>query len=204
MKNIFKLSLHLLLRTILVCILAVMAVITLGMIGSSNGQINPVISVIFGVLYFIMLMYFFIFTSWVEGGKDCNRVAIGKSKQLLSKGFISAAIVVAPIISVFLLTHFFSDYQNGIMNFLNILKLIFVWVGIYFTVPFSGGVSTTTIDGPKELPSEVQLIMTLILCGVYVAAFIGSGVGYIFGYKKISFIPKLTAKILGQNENIKK
>ena len=197
MKNVFKLSLTLFLRTILVCLLSFMAVITLTVIGSSEGYVNPVISVVFGVFYFIALLYFFIYSAWDEGKKDSNRVAIGQSKEMIYKGFLSAAIVVVPIITIFILTHVFGDYQNDIMNILNIIKLIFMWAGAYFTVPFTGGVSTTTIEPGAETDPTTAIIMTSILCGVYVASWIGSGVGYIFGYKKISFIPKLMTTFFG-------
>ena len=203
MKNIFKLALHLFLRVILVCLLSLMAVITLGTIGSSNGQINPVVSVIFGVFYFIMLVYFFILSAWTEGGKDNNRVAIGQSTEMIYKGFLSAAIVVVPVVTVFILTHVFSDYQNNVMNVLNLIKFLFMWAGIYFTVPFTGGVSTTTIELGAETDPTSALIMTAILCAVYIISWIGSGVGYIFGYKKISFIPKLMNKFFGVNYSSK-
>ena len=203
MKNIFKLSLHLILRVALVCLLSLMAVITLGTIASSNGQLNPVVSVIFGFFYFIMLVYFFILSAWTEGGKDSNRVAIGQSKEMIYKGFISSAIVVVPIVTVFVLTYVYSDYKNDTMNVLNLIKFFFMWAGVYFSVPFTGGVSTTTIDPGAETDPMVALIMTVILCAVYIIAGICAGVGYIFGYKKISFIPKLMTKYFGVNYNKK-
>ena len=204
MKKVLKLSLGLLGRTILICLLSIMAVVTLSIIASSKGQINPVVSVIFGSLYFIMLVYFFVLTAWNEGGKDSNRVAIGQSKEMIYKGFLSAAILVIPIVTVFILTHIFEDYQNNIMNILNIIKFIFMWTGIYFAVPFTGGISTTTIEPGAETDPTAALIITCILCGVYVIAGICAGVGYIFGYKKISFIPKLMTKLFGFNYDLRK
>ena len=58
MKSVFKLALGLFLRTVLVCMLSFMAIITLGMVGSANGELSPVVSVIFGLIYFFMLLYF--------------------------------------------------------------------------------------------------------------------------------------------------
>ncbi|MBQ4645701.1 MAG: hypothetical protein IJB72_08075, partial [Clostridia bacterium] len=166
MKSVLKLSLSLLLRTVLVCMLSFMAVITLGMIASSNGEINPVVAVIFGLIYLFMLLYFFTYTSWVEGGRDNNRVAIGQATEMLYKGYLSAAIVVIPIIAIFVISYVFMDVQNSVMGVLNILKLIFVWAGIYLTVPLTGGISTTTVDTEGEDPT-LALYMTLILCAVY-------------------------------------
>ncbi|MBE6890610.1 MAG: hypothetical protein E7481_01155 [Ruminococcaceae bacterium] len=203
MKSVLKLSLSLLLRTVLVCMLSFMAVITLGMIASSNGEINPVVAVIFGLIYLFMLLYFFTYTSWVEGGRDNNRVAIGQATEMLYKGYLSAAIVVIPIIAIFVISYVFMDVQNSVMGVLNILKLIFVWAGIYLTVPLTGGISTTTVDTEGADPT-LALYMTLILCAVYIIAAVCSGVGYVFGYKKISFIPKLTDKIMGKNPSEKK
>lgn len=204
MKSVFKLSLSLLLRTVLVCMLSFMAVITLGMVGSSNGEINPVISVIFGIIYLFMLLYFFVYTSWVEGGKDNNRVKIGQANEMVYKGFLSAAIVVVPVIAVFVITYAFMNVQNTVMSILNILKLIFVWAGIYLTVPFTGGISTTSVDAEGTADPTLALYMTLILCVIYIIAAICSGVGYIFGYKKISFIPQLVNKIMGRTTTEKK
>lgn len=198
MKNIFKLSLHLLLNTFLVCMLSFMAIITLGMVGASNGYINPVISVIFGLLYFFMLMYFFVHTAWVEGGRDNNRVAIGQARETIYKGFLSAAVVVLPIIAIFIVTEMFKQNESTLMGILNILKLIFCWAGVYLTVPLTGGVSNTNIEGVSSLDPMADMLITAILCGVYVVAWICAGVGYIFGYKKISFIPALTNKIMGR------
>lgn len=204
MKSVFKLSLSLLLRAILVCLLSFMAVITLGMIGSSNGEINPVVAVIFGIIYLFMLLYFFVYTAWVEGGKDNNRVNIGQANEMVWKGFVSAAIVVVPLIAVFVITYIFVDVQNGFMSFLNIIKLIFVWAGIYLTVPFTGGISTTSVNSEGVADPELALYMTVILCAVYIIAAICSGVGYIFGYKKISFIPQIVNKIMGRKTPEKK
>lgn len=204
MKSTLKLSLNLFLRAVLVCMLSFMAVITLGMIGSSNGTVNPVVSVIFGIIYFFMLMYFFVYTAWVEGCKDRNRVAIGQTKEFVCKGFFAAAIVTLPIIGVFVVASVFEGNQSVVMNIFNLIKLVFCWAGIYFTVPFTGGVSTTTIEGESTLDFEVKIILTCILCAVYFAAFIGAGIGYIFGYKKISFIPAIINRITGRYSAEKK
>lgn len=204
MKSVFKLSLSLLLRTVLVCMLSFMAVITLGMIASSNGEINPVVAVIFGIIYLFMLLYFFVYTSWVEGGRDSNLVKIGKANELVGKGFISSAVIVIPIMAIFIVSYVFMDVQNTVMSVLNILKLIFVWAGIYLTVPFTGGISTTTVDAEGGSDPILALYMTVILCAVYAVAAICSGVGYIFGYKKISFIPQLVNRIMGRTTPEKK
>ncbi len=198
MKSILKLSLSLLLRTILVCMLSFMAVITLGMIGTSNGEINPVVAVIFGIIYLFMLVYFFVYTAWVEGVKDNNRVNIGQANEMVWKGFASAAVVVIPVVIIFIVTYVFMDVQNGIMSLLNILKLIFVWAGIYLTVPFTGGISTTSVDADGVADPTLALYMTVVLCAVYILSAVCSGVGYIFGYKKISFIPQLVNKLTGK------
>ena len=104
---------------------------------------------------------------------------------------------------IFVISYVFMDVQNSVMGVLNILKLIFVWTGIYLTVPLTGGISTTTVDTEGADPT-LALYMTLILCAVYIIAAVCSGIGYMFGYKKISFIPKLADKIMGKNPSEKK
>ncbi len=204
MKSVFKLALGLFLRTVLVCMLSFMAIITLGMVGSANGELSPVVSVIFGLIYFFMLLYFFVYTAWVDGNSDHNRVKIGQAKEMVWKGYAAGMIVVVPIIAIFVSTYLLMDIENTFVGALNILKFIFVWAGIYLTVPFTGGISTTTVDSEVVKDPALALYMTLILCLVYLISGICAGVGYFFGYRKISFIPKIVDKIMGKTPSSKK
>ena len=71
----FKGALYLFARVVLVCVLAFMSY-------PLSSMAPSVMRPILAVFYFIMLMYFFVFTMWNEGVRDRNRVDVYKRQVL--------------------------------------------------------------------------------------------------------------------------
>lgn len=202
MKLVFKSALHLFLRVILVCALAFMAFPAFGVFTGSDGSINIVASAILGSFYLVMLVYFFVFTMWTEGNSDANRVKIGEIEPMQYKGFLSSAIVVVPIIILNIASLSFGQSESIIISILNVLKLIFQMAAIFLTMVVANTSTLSEVTG--TIDAQHMQYMVIIICAVYFAAFIGGGIGYIFGYRKISFFPQLKEKLFGDRGHIKK
>ncbi len=100
--NLFKNAFHLFLRYIMICVFMFMCVI---LIATNTTLLGP----IFGVFYFIALIYYFWFTMKTEGGLDVNRVKIGQMPFFRWKGAVCALIVAVPLMIINIIPNFFPD-----------------------------------------------------------------------------------------------
>ena len=93
---------NLLLRYFMICVFMFMCMV---IISFNSGILGPV----FGVFYFVALIYYFWFTMKVEGEKDVNRVATGQMPYFRWKGALCALIVAVPLILLHFIPDFFVD-----------------------------------------------------------------------------------------------
>lgn len=100
--NIWKNVRDLALRYLMICVFVFMCIV---IIATSSDLLGP----LFGVFYFIALIYYFWFTMKTEGGLDVNRVKIGQMPFFRWKGAVCALILVVPLMIVNLIPNFFPD-----------------------------------------------------------------------------------------------
>lgn len=182
---ILKGSLYLFARVVLVCVLAFMAMPLASM---APDILNPILA----IFYFIILLYFFVFTMWYEGVKDRNRVEIGLIKENKFKGFISAGIILFVLLLINYLPMFFSTDSKGVfISVLNVIKIIFSSSVSYEISFFIGSVDLSAMGGNWDH----LIISSTVFTVIYIICAIGSGIGYIFGYKNIVIIGDKIEKI---------
>lgn len=100
--NLWKNVWNLFLRYVMICVFMFMCII---LISTSPSVLGP----IFGVFYFIALIYYFWFTMKTEGGLDVNRVNIGQMPYFRWKGAVCALILVVPMMIINIIPNFFPD-----------------------------------------------------------------------------------------------
>lgn len=100
--NLWRNVRDLLLRYLMICVFVFMCII---LISTSPKLLGPV----FGVFYFIALIYYFWFTMKTEGGMDVNRVKIGQMPFFRWKGALCALILVIPLMILNIIPNFFPD-----------------------------------------------------------------------------------------------
>lgn len=100
--NIWKNVFYLLLRYAMICMFMFMCVI---LISTSPTILGP----LFGVFYFIALIYYFWFTMRTEGELDVNRVKIGQMPRFRWKGAVCALILAIPLMIINIVPNFFPD-----------------------------------------------------------------------------------------------
>ena len=100
--NIWKNVFYLFLRYAMICVFMFMCVVLI----STNGT---VLGPIFGVFYFIAMIYYFWFTMRTEGELDVNRVNIGQMPRFRFKGAVCALILAVPLMIINIVPHFFAD-----------------------------------------------------------------------------------------------
>ncbi len=100
--NIWKNVWNLFLRYLMICVFMFMCVIV---ISTSSTVLGP----IFGVFYFVALIYYFWFTMRTEGELDVNRVKIGQMPRFRFKGALCALILAVPLMIINVAPNFFPD-----------------------------------------------------------------------------------------------
>ena len=199
MKSTLKCSLYLLARIVLVCMLSFMSIYLTGI---SKEVMYPVLA----VFYYIMIMYFFVYTMWFEGDKDTNRVTIGLQKYMPYKGFLAAAIAVAPIIILFMIQAFIPSLQGTMfMNVVSIINMIFEMSAFYtvgcvlqiYQADTTKSESFKDVLFNTESITDTQLI-AITVSVVLISCVIGAGIGYIVGYKKIHIFKPIADKLTGK------
>ena len=100
--NIWKNVWNLFLRYVMICVFMFMCVV---IISTNSSLLGP----IFGVFYFIALIYYFWFTMKVEGELDVNREKVGQMPRFRFKGAVCALILAIPLILFNLVPNFFAD-----------------------------------------------------------------------------------------------
>ena len=100
--NIWKNVRDLALRYLMICVFVFMCTV---IISQSSDLLGP----LFGIFYFIALIYYFWFTMKTEGGLDVNRVKIGQMPFFRWKGAVCALILVVPLMIVNIIPNFFPD-----------------------------------------------------------------------------------------------
>lgn len=100
--NIWKNVWNLFLRYIMICMFMFMCVV---LISTNSSFLGP----IFGVFYFIALIYYFWFTMRTEGELDVNREKIGQMPRFRFKGAVCALILAVPLMIINVVPNFFAD-----------------------------------------------------------------------------------------------
>lgn len=190
MINTLKCSLYLLARIILVCMLSFMA---LPMSSMAPDIFNPILA----ILYTFMLIYFFVLTTWYEGGKDANRVEIGTMKPMPYKGYLSAFTVTIPLmINSYAMYVIGPDVKNIFVSILRIIKVVFSFSTSYAITIFTSTAESDILEGAATQASDA-LSAVIVFCVIYTIASICAGIGYTFGYKKIEVFNPLKKMIMG-------
>ncbi len=174
MKSVLKNSLYLLLRFALVAFLS----FTSYLLAAKYEFVSYILVVIYG----FALLYFFSYTLWYEGDRDTNRVKIGQAPETLWKGFVSAAIVLIPIIIALAVSLFFISSTGPASE---------VW-GLVRIILSSGGFYLFYVLFPL---SPVGATVAVIF--LYLIAIVCAGTGYILGYKRISVKETLKTRFSG-------
>jgi len=174
LSHIFKLSLYFFLRIILICALSMMA--------STLALRAPIMNPILGIFYFLVLIYFVLLTFHHEGMSDRNRVETGLIRKNTAKGFISAGIVIVPMILAGAIpTIFMNGIENVFTNVLNIIYLIFSLSVMNLAHTFVGD-------------TQSKVIGFAVYAAVYAICFICAGIAYKFGFEDKHPFKKITDK----------
>lgn len=179
-------ALYLFARVVLVCVLAFMSYPLSSM---APNVMRPILA----VFYFIMLMYFFVFTMWNEGVRDRNRVEIGLIKENKAKGFISSGIVLAFLLIVNYLPMFFDiQSKNIFVIVISVIKVVFS-----SAVSFAVSMFLPNVDISQTMGGNMShlWVSSTVFTVIYLLCAIGAGIGYIVGYKNIVFIGDKIEKI---------
>lgn len=188
MKSMMKLSLYLFLRLVLVCILALMSI---PVARFATDVTTPLLA----IFYFLMIMYFFIFTAWSVGGRDVIKNNRTNKSPFLAKGFIAAFIIAAFLVIVFFMPNIISSLIGSPSGSLYLvfyfMKLFFIlfsaysmaWVhSIVSGIPILISVDEILGDINASVAAAIAFFVILLCC------VIGAGIGYIVGYKQIKII----------------
>ena len=186
MKSMMKLSLYLFLRLILVCILALMSI---PVAGFATDVTTPLLA----IFYFLMIMYFFIFTAWSVGGRDVIKNNRTNKSPFLAKGFIAAFIIAAFLVIVFFMPNIISSLIGSPSGSLYLvfyfMKLFFIFFSAYSRVWVHSIVSGIPISGDETLGDiNASVAATIAFFVILLCCVIGAGIGYIVGYKQIKII----------------
>ncbi len=100
--NIWKNVWHLFLRYIMICVFMFMCVV---LISANSAILGP----LFGIFYFIALIYYFWFTMRTEGELDVNREKIGQMPRFRWKGAVCALILAVPLMIINFVPNFFEN-----------------------------------------------------------------------------------------------
>ena len=100
--NIWRNVLNLFLRYAMICVFMFMCVVV---ISSNAALLGP----LFGIFYFVALIYYFWFTMRTEGELDVNRVKIGQMPRFRFKGAVCALILAVPLMIINIVPNFFPD-----------------------------------------------------------------------------------------------
>ncbi len=168
MKQTLKLSLYLLLRVLMICLLSFMSVPVVEMSGFSwlNG--------VFAVFYVIVLLYFVIFTCWSIGGKDKIRVDAGRQPANNLRGLAATGLIFGMMEVVFLLAVYLPD--SLLRQVMNVVNMVLSFCGYYLLYIFLFG---STYPGTYGVWVYTVLMLVCVISG---------GVGYYMGAKNIQFI----------------
>ena len=100
--NLWKNVWNLFLRYLMICGFMFMCVVVI----STNSRLfGP----LFGVFYFVALIYYFWFTMRTEGELDVNREKIGQMPRFRWKGAVCALILAIPLMIINVVPNFFAD-----------------------------------------------------------------------------------------------
>ena len=139
---------------------------------------NPIL----GVFYLFALMYFFILTCHHEGMSDRNRVETALIRKNKAKGFISAAIVIVPMLLAGAIPVIF---MNGIENvFTNVLSIIYAVFSL----------SVMNLADAFVGDTGSKLIAFGVYAAVYLICFICAGISYVLGFEDKHPFRKITSK----------
>ncbi|MBO5213720.1 MAG: hypothetical protein J6B86_02995 [Clostridia bacterium] len=100
--NLWRNVLNLFLRYAMICVFMFMCVVV---ISSNAALLGP----LFGVFYFVALIYYFWFTMRTEGELDVNRVKIGQMPRFRFKGAVCALILAVPLMIINVVPNFFPN-----------------------------------------------------------------------------------------------
>ena len=174
LSHIFKLTSYLFLRILLICALSMMA--------STLTIKAPIMNPIFGIFYFFALIYFFALTCHHEGMSDRNRVETSLIKKKKAKGFISAAIIIVPMLLAGAIPVIFMDgIKNIFTNVLSIIYAIFSLSVMNLADTFVGDTGSKTIA-------------FAVYATVYAVCLICAGISYILGFEDKHPFRKITDK----------
>jgi len=174
MKRTLQRSLYLFLRYLMIALLCLMTII---LAEAAPMILYPVL----GLFYLVAVLYFVIFTSWHEGGKDIALVNAGASKKNLGRGFLAfipvavllVAVAVARIIAVPFGDVSGFSLSQGILPMFDTLLMMPDWY--LANLPELFGANTVFW----------RYFIHFALLAVY---WVSSGIAYIVGYKRILII----------------
>ena len=188
MKSMMQLSLYLFLRLVLVCILALMSI---PVARFATDVTTPLLA----IFYFLMIMYFFIFTAWSVGGRDVIKNNRTNKSPFLAKGFIAAFIIAAFLVIVFFMPNIISSLigspSGSLYLVFHFMKLFFIFFSAYSMVWVQSIVSGIPIlISVDEILGDINasVAATIAFFVILLCCVIGAGIGYIVGYKQIKII----------------
>lgn len=170
MKTVFRSSLDVFLRTLMVTALAFASY---PLVAAAKDFAYP-LKCILAVFYYIVFMYFCIFNLWTAGCKDKIKVNAGHMKPMFWKGFASSAVVFVPSAVVYTLGVLLPDC--GIRSGIRILNYILSGHAMYIYAMFG----VTSAEG-----GLAGALITAFFC---LSGIIAAGVAYIIGFKDIKII----------------
>ncbi len=100
--NLWKNVWNLFLRYLMICVFMFMCIVV---ISTNSTLLGP----LFGVFYFVALIYYFWFTMRTEGELDVNREKIGQMPRFRWKGAVCALILAVPLMIINVVPNFFAD-----------------------------------------------------------------------------------------------
>jgi hypothetical protein len=167
LKTTLKLSLSLLVNTMLACILGVFLILGIASFGFYS-WVAGLATLIVALIYWRMIYG----TCWHEAEKDNNRISFNRMRKFMTKGFVAGLIATIPFLIVYIL--YVADMNNK-------LSPIFYLIYLIFNLPYFSFVAAFRSSA-------------IVLALLFVPMPLMSWFGYLMGYRGFSFMNKIIYK----------
>lgn len=185
---ILKLTFFYFLRLILVCALSFMAI----PLGSFSQKIFWPILAIF---YFLIILYFFSFTSHREGLSDRNRIETGIIKNIPFKGYISSGILTFILIIIGVIPFLYGYSSSSLICKIFLILYYLLSMSTAFAAQVFVGVDVSDIN--TEMNMQNLIIRFVVFCAILLICTIVSGISYKFGLDNKHPLRPLTDTVYG-------
>lgn len=185
---IFKLTFFYFLRLILVCALSFMAI--------PLGSFSPkIIWPVLAVFYFLIILYFYSFTSHSEGLTDRNRIETGLIKRIPFKGYISSGILTLILIVIGIVPFIYGYDSSHVVCRIFLILYYILSMSTAFAAQVFVGVDVSDIN--TDMNMENLITRFVVFAVIMIICTIVAGISYKLGLENKHPVKPFIDKVSG-------